>query len=108
MEKTGMLKNLIVADRFCVCCEELARAVNLHLFNGERTISWVEDEVGGICDFGYSDFLNPVEMVRILKSGMTHDEYTEWRDANLENDGYINLDSWLIGFRHEMMKKHND
>ena len=44
-------------------------------------------------------------MVRIIEHGMTYDDYAEWRDANLENNRYINLKSWLMGARHEMFKE---
>ena len=48
--------------------------------------------------------LNPEDMVRIIENGMTYGEYAEWRDANLDNNRYINLKSWLMGLRHKMLK----
>ena len=49
--------------------------------------------------------LNPEDMVRIIENGLTYDEYAEWRDANLDNGRYINLKSWLMGARHDMLVK---
>ena len=42
-------------------------------------------------------------MVRIIENESTYDEYAEWRDANLDNNSYINLKSWLMGERHNML-----
>lgn len=39
---------------------------------------------------------------------MSYDEYAEWRDANLDNNHYINLKSWFVGLRHDMMKKEKE
>ena len=39
---------------------------------------------------------------------MTYDEYAEWRDANLDNGRYINLKSWLMGLRHDMIDKEKE
>ena len=44
-------------------------------------------------------------MVRILDNDIDYDEYSEWRNANLDNNRYINLKSWLMGARHEMFKE---
>lgn len=86
-------------------CNELAEAVNDWFFGSSRSFYWVGEEVGGICDFDDNDFLKPEDMVRILEEVMTYDEYAEWRDANIENEEYINLASWLKGLRHDMLKK---
>lgn len=111
---TGMLRHEMFRERlvgfmavsfFREACDRLAHATNRQLFDGERTFSWVGDTIGGTCDFDDNDFLSPEDMVRILDSGMTYDEYAEWRDANLDNDQYINLASWLKGLRHDMLKK---
>lgn len=86
-------------------CNKLAELVNQQLFDGSRTWYWVGDEVGGVCDFEEADFLNAEDMVRIIENGIDYDEYSEWREANLNNNRYINLKSWLMGARHEMFKK---
>ena len=52
--------------------------------------------------------LNPEDMVRIIENGLTYDEYAEWRDANLDNNRCINLKSWLMGLRHDMLKEENE
>lgn len=99
-------KNAQLLQQIHAACNALANAVNVHLFDGMRTTYWVANEVGGICDFEDTDFLTPEEMVLILKSNLTYDEYAEWRDANLEyseTKGNINLKSWLKGCRFSMI-----
>lgn len=55
-----------------------------------------------------TDFLNPEDMVRIIENDMTYDEYVEWREANIHNARYINLKSWLMGLRHDMLNKKDN
>ena len=98
-----MQDNTDLIKAFHTACNDLAEAVNQQLFEGSRTFYWVANDIGGICDFEDSDVLSPEDMVRILKTGMTYDEYAEWRDANVENTKYINLSSWLKGLRHNMI-----
>ena len=86
-------------------CNLLASLVNEQLFDGCRTWYWIGDDVGGACDFDDADILNTEDMVRIVENGIDYDEYSEWREANLDNNRYINLKSWLMGARHEMFKK---
>ena len=88
-------------------CNELAELVNKQLFDSCRKWYWIGDEVGGLCDFEETDVLNPEDMVRIIENNMTYDEYAEWRDANIDNNRYINLKSWLMGARHDMFKEEN-
>lgn len=92
-------------QRFKVACNDLAEAVNKQLFEDSRTWSWVADVVGDSCDFEDSDFLNPEDMVLIIENKMTYSEYAAWRDANLDNENFINLKSWLKGARHDMFEK---
>lgn len=93
-------------QQFKDCCNKLAELVNQQLFDGCRTWYWIGDDVGGLCDFEESDVLNTEDMVRIIENGMDYDEYAEWRNANLDNNRYINLKSWLMGARHEMFKEY--
>ena len=44
----------------------------------------------------------------IIESGLTYDQYAEWRESNLDNNRYINLKSWLIGLRHDMLKEEKE
>ena len=88
-------------------CNLLATLVNEQLFEGSRSWYWVADDIGGLCDFEDSDFLSPEDMVRIIENNITYDEYAEWRDANLDNNRYINLKSWLMGLRHDMLNNKN-
>lgn len=55
-----------------------------------------------------TDFLSPEDIVRIIENDMTYDEYAEWREANLDNNRYINLKSWLMGLRHDMLNKRDN
>lgn len=89
-------------------CNKLAELVNMQLFDGCRKWYWIGDEVGGVCDFEECDVLNPEDMVRIIENGITYDEYAEWCDANLDHAQYINLKSWLMGARHDMLKEEDD
>lgn len=94
-------------QRFENDCNELARLVNKYLFNDERHWYWVDDDVGGTCDFGDTDFLSPIDMVVILDNNVTYEQYAEWRDANINNierKGFINLFAWITGCRHCMLK----
>lgn len=100
------LKKII--QQYKDCCNKLAELVNQHLFDGCRTWYWIGDEVGGACDFKEVDVLNPEDMVRIIENDMTYDDYVEWREANLDNNRYINLKSWLMGARHEMFKEREN
>lgn len=87
------------------CCNKLAELVNQHLFDGSREWYWIGDDVGGACDFEETDIINAEDMVRILENDMDYDKYAEWRDANIDNNRYINLKSWLMGARHDMFKE---
>lgn len=103
MDITSEIKKLI--QQYKDNCNKLAELVNQQLFDGCQTWYWVADDVGGVCDFGGVDFLNAEDMVRIIENGMTYDEYSEWRNENLDSDHYINLKSWLMGARHDMFDK---
>lgn len=97
-----------VVREFKKACDDLAELVNEQLFDGCREWYWIGDEVGGACDFEESDVLNPEDMVRIIENGLTYDEYAEWREANIDNNRYINLKSWLMGARHYMLDKEKE
>lgn len=94
-----------VTQQFNNCCNKLAELVNQRLFDGCRDWHWIGDDVGGTCDFEDVDVLNTEDMIRILENNMDYDDYAEWRDANIDNNRYINLKSWLMGARHEMFKE---
>ena len=95
----------VTLELFRDSCDRLAALVNDQLFDGCRKWYWIGNEVGGACDFDECDVLNPEDMVRIIENRMTYDEYAEWRDANIDNNRYINLKSWLMGLRHDMLDK---
>lgn len=86
-------------------CNKLAELINQRLFDGDRTWYWIGDDVGGACDFEDVDVINAEDLVRILENDMGYDDYAEWRDANIDNNRYINLKSWLMGARHDMFKE---
>ena len=104
MKVDNEIKNKVVT-MFHSYCNQLATLVNDQLFDGCREWYWIGDEVGGACDFEETDVLNPEDMVRVIENNMTYDEYAEWRDANIDNNHYINLKSWLMGLRHDMLDK---
>lgn len=99
---------LITLELFRESCDRLAYLVNEQLFDGCRKWYWIGGEVGGACDFEECDVLNPEDMVRIIESGLTYDQYAEWRDANLDNNRYINLKLWMMGARHDMLKEEKE
>ena len=99
---------LDTVEQYKKSCNELAALVNQQIFDGCRKWYWIGDDVGGVCDFECVDILNPEDMVRIIENGITYDEYSEWRNANLDNKRYINLKSWLMGLRHDMLDKEKE
>ena len=107
MKVDDEIKNKVVT-MFHSYCNQLATLVNDQLFDGCREWYWIGDEVGGACDFEETDVLNPEDMVRVIENNMTYDEYAEWRDANIDNNHYINLKSWLMGLRHDMLDKEKE
>ena len=99
---------LIKLEQVQESCDRLAELVNQQLFDGCRKWYWIGNEVGGACDFEEADVLNPDDMVHIIENGLTYDEYAEWRDANLDNNRYINIKLWMIGERHDMFKEDKE
>ena len=93
-----------VLDAYRAACQDLAEAVNAQLFEGHRKPYWIGDIVGGECDFDDCDILSTEEMALILSKGVTYDQYAEWRDANIDEGQFVNLQSWLMGCRHRMLK----
>lgn len=104
MKKNGQDKAAQAVKKFREACNSLAGQINVKLFEDYCQWWWVGDEIGGVCCFGDSDFLRPEEMVLILEEDVTYEQYEEWQCANLENDSYINLQSWLNGCRHNMLE----
>ena len=98
-------QGMSAVSMFHNACNLLATLVNEQLFEGIRTWYWIGDDVGGMCDFEGTDIINAEDMVRIIEHHLTYDEYAEWRNANLDNNRYINLKSWLMGARHDMFKE---
>ena len=99
---------LDTVEQYKKSCNDLAELVNQQIFDGCRKWYWIGDDVGGVCDFECVDILNPEDMLRIIENGLTYDEYAEWRNANLDNKRYINLKSWLMGLRHDMLDKEKE
>lgn len=103
MTKIISLKKVV--KKYEDACNLLAIAINARLFNCSRSFSWTGDEIGDICDFEGTDFLNTQEMAYILKNNITYEEYSEWRNANLEHEKFINIQSWHMGLRHDMLNE---
>lgn len=85
-------------------CNGLATAVNNKYWSGEREPRWIDEEVGGLCDFGFGDILACEDMARLVQECVPHKEYSAWRQANFDNEKYINLKSWLMGVRHDQLR----
>ena len=99
---------LITLELFRESCDRLAELVNEQLFDGCRKWYWIGNEIGCMCDFEEADVLKPEDMVHIIENGLTYDEYAEWREANLDNGRYIDIKSWLMGLRHDMLDKEKE
>ena len=93
MNRNDAIKNLEIVKAYEKACDELANRINEQLFDNSRTWYWIGDDIGGTCDFEEADIINAEDMVRILENGMSYDDYAEWRDANIDNNRYINLKS---------------
>lgn len=100
----GPRKAPSVVRNFKKACDDLAELVNEQLFDGCRKWYWIGDVCGGLCDFGDTDFLNPEEMALIILNEVTYEQYAEWREANLDNERKISLQSWLKDARPSMQK----
>lgn len=93
---------------FCKATDEqrvqFIAAAEAH-YGGRFNSATLEFDIpGGLCDFEDTDLLTPDEMVLILEYNMSYEQYAEWREANLTHKPTINLRSWLMGLRHEMLK----
>ena len=92
-------------------CENLKEAVNNQLFEGGRTPYWIGDEVGGLCDFEEYIILSATDMVLIIEHDLTYEQVSEWINAGVdynfgrEKTHYINLQSWIMGARYNMLDK---
>ena len=92
-------------------CENLKEAVNEQLFDGWRSPYWIGDEVGGLCDFEGYMILSATDMVLIIENNLTYEQVSEWINAGVdynfgrEKTHYINLQSWLMGARYDMLDK---
>lgn len=84
-------------------CERLVEITNKQLFGGIRQTCWIGGVCGGLCCFD-TDLLSPEEMVLIIQYEVTYEQYAEWREANLANESKIDLQLWLKGARHSMLK----
>lgn len=118
MKRNGNIeykRSLMAVDFFHKACDFLAAKVSIQLFSDPddpsddgREYYWVGDEIGGLCDFGDTDFLTPTEMVLIIEKNVSYEQYAEWRDALLNKDEsqpIINLRSWLMGARYGMLNE---
>lgn len=102
-KKTKVIRLDKVIDQYKDACFAVAVKVNERLFNGYREFYWIGDEVGGLCDFDGTDVLSVTDMILLLEHKVKYKDYAEWRDYNIENERHINLKSWLMGLRPEML-----
>lgn len=87
----------------------LCELVNEQLFEGCREWYWVGEHHGGICCFDDTDYLNVEDMILIIEQEVTYEHYSSWHNAELDHPKqHINLRSWLMGARHEMLRNKND
>lgn len=98
MKVDNEIKNMVVT-MFHSYCNQLATLVNDQLFDGLRDWYWIGDDVGGTCDFEESDFLSPEDMVRILKSNISYDDYAAWETPilTMKNISISSRGSWGCG-----------
>lgn len=123
-----MIKTNPLVKAYEESCEAMAREVySKIIMDGEEYTPnaddyyWVADIVGGLCDFGDTMFLSPEDMAIILERDVTYDELRDWQEYNLahyeekveeanhpERAPFINLDSWLMGARPDMLGLKKD
>lgn len=105
------MNNKSIIKAFNTACNNLAQAVNEQLFDGGRSPYWIGDEVGGLCDFEEYMILSATDMVLIIENNLTYEQVSEWINAGAdynfgrEKTHYINLQSWLMGARYDMLDK---
>lgn len=69
-------------------------------------VYWVGDDVGGLLDIQGTYSLHLPEIVTIVDNVMLFDDFIDWWYQWTEegNDHPINLNSWLMGLRPDMVK----
>ena len=103
--------NKYIINIYRAACENLKGAANEQLFEGGRRPYWIGDEVGGLCDFEEYMILSTTDMVLIIEHDLTYEQVSEWINAGVdynfgrEKTHYINLQSWLMGARYDMLDK---
>lgn len=85
-------------------CNLLAKECGKHLYGEDYDFLydfWFADIVGGVFEYNGWLGLNCEDMTEVLKEGTTIEQLYEWHEANVNNEQFINLHSWLKGLRHE-------
>lgn len=105
------MNNKSIIKAFNTACNNLVQAVNEQLYDGKCKPYWIGDEVGGLCDFEEYMILSTTDMVLIIENNLTYEQVSEWINAGVdynfgrEKTHYINLQSWLMGARYDMLDK---
>lgn len=90
-------------------CEEYKHrlAITLGMEENVKYWYWIGDNIGETLDMD-DWILNMGDIVRIVDNNMTFEDFSEWYTqwAEMPNDTCINLHSWLMGARPEMLKKN--
>ena len=73
-------------------------------------VYWVGNEVGGLLDIQGTYSLHLPEIVTIVDKLMLFDDFIDWwyQWTEENNDHPINLNSWLMGLRPDMVKPNPD
>lgn len=93
-------------DKYEALCNDIAEMVNKRLFDGKRKWYWIGEEIGGICDFEDTDFINMAEMLSIIKYNVTFDEYNSWHSYSIDEPTHsFSLRSWIAVHREKETEK---
>lgn len=91
-------------------CNLLAEECGKHLFGEDYdTIDdfWIGEQIGGLFDYSGVLQLTCENMAEVLKEGTEVGTLIDWFEANIVNEQYINLHSWLKGLRHKDLTNGN-
>lgn len=94
---------------FISACKALAREFcdTLGVSDHPADAWWVD--FGGTFSFQCAEyFIDSSDMMRVIETRMTWEEFAEWYGYWAENEGKISLRSWLIGARPETLNNKSE
>ena len=97
--------------RYRDACEILRTTLRDMYFPENDRSYWIGDDIGGLCDFGDTSIISASDIALLIEKNVSYDSFDEWANAGLDYNAdkpeserkYINLKSWLMGARYEML-----